>query len=46
VRGQQTAAPNVSPLLDDHNLPIGLELEDINESIFVDEADIFRSKDL
>jgi hypothetical protein len=45
MRGRQTSAPNVAPLLDDRNLPIGLELEDINESIFVDEADIFRSKD-
>jgi hypothetical protein len=45
MRGRQTSAPNVSPLLDDRNLPIGLELEDINEAIFVDESEIFRSVD-
>jgi hypothetical protein len=45
MRGQQLPAPQVSPLLDDRNLPIGLELEDMNESIFVDDTDVFRSTD-
>ncbi len=36
--------PEVSPLLDDHNLPIGLELEDYGESILVDETDVFVSR--
>jgi hypothetical protein len=45
VRGCRDTVPQVSPLFDDRNLPIGLALEDINESLFVDETDIFRSTD-
>ncbi|RPI54614.1 MAG: hypothetical protein EHM55_10370, partial [Acidobacteria bacterium] len=44
-RGRTTSVPMVSPLLDDGNLPIGLELEDLHESILVDDTDIFRSVD-
>ncbi len=44
-RGKTTSAPLVSPLFDDGNLPIGLELEDLHESILVDDTDIFRSLD-
>jgi len=42
-RGSTRAVPLVSPLTGDDDLPIGLELEDAHESIFVDEVDIFRS---
>ena len=45
-RGDRSSVPAVSALFDDHNLPIGIELEDRSESIFADDADIFRSKDL
>ncbi len=44
-RGRATSVPVVSPLLDDGNLPIGLELEDRREAILVDDTDIFRSVD-
>jgi hypothetical protein len=45
-RGDRSSVPAVSALFDDHNLPIGIELEDVRESVFVDETDIFRSRDL
>ena len=45
-RGDRSAVPTVSALFDDHNLPIGIELEDRSESIFADDSDIFRSRDL
>ena len=44
-RGDRSSAPAVSALFDDHNLPIGIELEDRRESVFVDDSDIFRSVD-
>lgn len=44
-RGPTTTVPLVSPLFDDGNLPIGLELEDLRESILVDDTDVFRSLD-
>ena len=45
LRGEWSSAPAVSALFDDHNLPIGIELEDRRESVFVDDSDIFRSVD-
>jgi hypothetical protein len=45
-RGDRSSVPAVSVLFDDHNLPIGIELEDRSESIFADDSDIFRSRDL
>lgn len=45
-RGDRSNMPAVSALFDDHNLPIGLELEDLSESIFADDSDIYRSRDL
>ena len=45
-RGDRMSGPAVSALFDDHNLPIGLDLEDRSESIFADDTDIYRSKDL
>jgi hypothetical protein len=45
-RGDRSAVPAVSALFDDHDLPIGIELEERRESVFVDETDIFRSRDL
>jgi hypothetical protein len=42
-RGTRSSPPAVAPLFDDRNLPIGIELEDIGESIFADDTDIFRS---
>jgi uncharacterized heparinase superfamily protein len=42
-RGDRSSVPAVSALFDDHNLPIGIELEELCESVFVDETDIFRS---
>jgi len=45
-RGERSSVPPVSALYDDHNLPIGVELEDRSESIFADDSDIFRSRDL
>jgi uncharacterized heparinase superfamily protein len=44
-RGDRSSPPAVSALFDDHNLPIGIELEDRSESIFADDSDIFRSRD-
>ncbi len=44
-RGDWSSAPAVSALFDDHDLPIGIELEDRRESVFVDDSDIFRSRD-
>jgi hypothetical protein len=44
-RGDRSSVPAVSALFDDHNLPIGIELEDRRESVFVDDSDIFRSVD-
>ena len=44
-RGDRSTMPAVEPLFDDHNLPIGLALENIRESVLVDEFDIFRSID-
>jgi hypothetical protein len=43
--GAAVSAPAVRPLFDDRNLPIGLELDDLRESILVDDTDIFRSAD-
>jgi hypothetical protein len=37
------ATPGVSLLVDDRNLPIGLDLDDRGESIFVDDTEIFWS---
>jgi hypothetical protein len=45
-RGDNWTVPSIEPLFDDHNLPIGVSLEDVRESVFVDESDIFRSRDL
>jgi uncharacterized heparinase superfamily protein len=45
-RGDRSSVPAVSPLFDDRNLPIGIELEQLRESVFVDDSDIFRSTDL
>jgi hypothetical protein len=45
-RGDRSVAPAVSALFDDHNLPIGIEFDERRESVFVDESDIFRSRDL
>ena len=44
-RGDRSSVPSVSALFDDHNLPIGLELDDRAESIFADDSEIFRSQD-
>jgi uncharacterized heparinase superfamily protein len=44
-RGDRSSVPAVSALFDDHDLPIGIALEDVRESVFVDETDIFRSLD-
>jgi hypothetical protein len=41
-RGKRVAPPSMSALFDDHNLPIGIELEDRSESIFADDTDIYR----
>jgi hypothetical protein len=46
LRGARSSAPVVSALFDDHNLPIGIGLDERRESVFVDETDIFRSRDL
>jgi hypothetical protein len=45
-RGDRKTIPAVSALFDDHNLPIGIDLEHLRESVFVDDSDIFRSRDL
>jgi len=45
-RGNRLGVPSIEPIFDDHNLPIGVALENSRESIFVDESDIFRSRDL
>jgi hypothetical protein len=45
-RGDRTSSLAVSALFDDHNLPIGIDLEELRESVFVDDSDIFRSRDL
>ena len=45
-RGDRASVPAVSALFDDHNLPIGVELEGLRQSVFVDDGDIFRSMDL
>ena len=42
-KGASQIAPMVTPLFDDRDLPIGLELEDYGEAILADETDIFRS---
>ncbi|HET9469187.1 MAG TPA: alginate lyase family protein [Vicinamibacterales bacterium] len=44
-RGDRSSVPAVSALFDDHNLPIGVELEALRQSVFVDDSDIFRSVD-
>lgn len=43
-RGAKSARPQVEALYDDQHLPIGLEMTDRNESIFVDEADVLISR--
>ena len=43
-RGAPASVPVVSALLDDSNLPIGLELEDLHQSILVDDADLFHTE--
>jgi hypothetical protein len=45
-RGDRSSTPSAEPLFDDQNLPIGVALDDLRESVFVDESDIFRSRDL
>jgi uncharacterized heparinase superfamily protein len=40
-RSSKSQHPAVAPLYDDQQLPIGLEIEDRLESIFVDESDVF-----
>jgi hypothetical protein len=42
-RGKRSAPPAVSVLFDDRNLPIGIELEDASEAVFVDDADVDRA---
>ena len=45
-RGDRSSVPAVSVLFDDHDLPLGVEFDERRESVFVDETDIFRSRDL
>jgi uncharacterized heparinase superfamily protein len=45
-RGTASTVPIAVPLFDDHDLPIGIELEDRHEAVFVDDGDIYRSRDL
>jgi hypothetical protein len=45
-RGARASVPGVSALFDDHNLPIGIGLEDRRESVFVDDTDFFLARDL
>jgi hypothetical protein len=42
-RGDTSVQPIVAPLYDDQQLPIGLELEDRRESIFVDTDELFTT---
>ena len=45
-RGTRVAPPSMSALFDDHHLPIGIELEDLAESILADDQNMFRESDL